>query len=80
MPKLLDRAVRLTLALLIAGGLGIGARSASAGAIPPDCSHQVPYQSCTTASQCDAPCQAYFGSGATGVCNRSCCMCALLPD
>ena len=77
MPKLLDRAVRLTLALVVAGGLGIGARTAYAGAIPPDCSHQAPYQICSTASQCDAPCQAYFGSDAIGFCNRNCCICAI---
>ncbi|HEY0154675.1 MAG TPA: hypothetical protein VGB92_21855 [Longimicrobium sp.] len=77
MPKLLDRAVRLTLALVVAGGLGIGARTASAGAIPPNCSHQAPYQSCTAASQCDAPCQDYFGPEAQGYCTRGCCICAI---
>lgn len=77
MPKLLDRAVRLTLALAVAGGLGIGARTASAGAIPPNCSHQAPYQSCTAASQCDAPCQDYFGPEAQGYCTRGCCICAI---
>jgi hypothetical protein len=77
MPKLLDRAVRLTLALVVAVGLGIGARSAAAGTGPPDCSHQAPYQICSVASQCDAPCQAYFGPEAEGYCTRSCCICAI---
>lgn len=77
MSKLLDRAVRLTLALIVAGGLGIGARSAYAGAIPPDCSHQAPFQICSIASQCDAPCKDYFGPEAEGYCTRGCCICAI---
>lgn len=77
MSKLLDRAIRLTLALVVAGGLGIGARTAYAGAIPPDCSHQAPYQSCSSASECDAPCKGYFGPEAEGYCTRGCCICAV---
>lgn len=77
MPRILDRAVRLTVALAVAGGLGIGARSAVAGTIPPDCSWNAPYQSCSTASQCDVPCQAYFGPDAQGFCTRGCCICAV---
>lgn len=77
MSRIIDRAVRLVLALAVAGGLGIGARSAYAGATPPDCSHQAPYQICSIASQCDAPCQAYFGPEAIGFCNRGCCICAI---
>jgi hypothetical protein len=77
MSKLMDRAVRVALALVVAGGLGIGARSAYAGTIPPDCSRNAPYQSCSTAAECDAPCQAYFGPEAEGYCTRGCCICAV---
>lgn len=82
MPKLLDRAARLTLALLVAGGLGIGARSAvaaSGSASPCTYDHgsgRIPV-SCTTHAQCDAPCQSYYGEWSAGACMKGCCICAI---
>lgn len=82
MPKLLDRALRLTLALVVAGGLGIGARSAvaassSASSCPTDPDSGYIGVSCSTHYQCDAPCRAYYGDYSGGGCLRGCCICAI---
>jgi len=82
MPKLLDRAVRLTLALLVAGGLGIGARSAVAASAP---ASSCPYDpdggylgmSCSTGADCEPACDAYYGEYSVGACARGCCICII---
>jgi len=75
MSRLMDRAMRMTLALVVAGGLGIGARSAAAGTALPECSNIIPYQSCPNNAACTAACDDYFGPGSTGICDRGCCTC-----
>ncbi|HEX8213574.1 MAG TPA: hypothetical protein VF584_25615 [Longimicrobium sp.] len=82
MPKLLDRAVRLTLALVVAGGLGIGARSAVAASAassscPTDPDSGYLGLSCSRGSQCDDACRAYYGEWSGAGCNQGCCICAI---
>ena len=77
MSKLLDRAVRLTLALAVAGGLGIGARSAVASTGQQQCSDNEPYISCSTTAECGDLCRHYYGETATGSCFRGCCLCVV---
>lgn len=82
MSKVLERAVRLMLALVVAGGLGFGASTAvaasqSASSCPnnPD-TGQIPI-SCTANTDCDEPCRNYFGPAAGGGCLSGCCVCAI---
>lgn len=81
MSRILDRAVRLALAMMVAGGLGFGVRAASAASGSAAC----PFNegagqiglSCTASSQCTGPCQAYFGPESAGGCIKGCCVCAI---
>lgn len=77
MPKVLNRAVRLTLALVVAGGLGFGASTAVAAISvdPLPCYEYPPDKSCTTQLECDFACKQYFGSETTGECVMNCCRC-----
>ncbi len=81
MSKLLDRAARLTLALMVAGGLGFGAQAAYAGTQSSSCPTDLPNGripvSCTTDRSCDTPCNSYFGPGSEGGCLQGCCVCAV---
>ncbi|MBD0318755.1 MAG: hypothetical protein ICV87_00370 [Gemmatimonadetes bacterium] len=82
MSKLLDRAARLTLALLVAGGLGIGAQAAFAGTQSASACANDPNNgripvSCTNNAVCDSPCKYYFGPESGGGCLGGCCVCAL---
>jgi hypothetical protein len=75
MPRLLDRAVRIGFALVVAGGLGFGTRSAVASTRQRQCSDNEPYISCSTTAECGELCKQYYGPTATGSCFRGCCLC-----
>lgn len=82
MSKLLDRAVRLSLALMVAGGLGFGAQAAYAGTqsanrCPTDLPNGRIPVSCITNQDCDVPCFNYFGPDSQGGCLQGCCVCAV---
>jgi hypothetical protein len=79
MSRLLTRALRLTLALAVAGGLGFGASTAFAGISvdPIPCFEYPPEKSCTSHLECDFACKQYFGSETTGECVMNCCRCVV---
>ena len=76
MSRVLDRAVRLALAMVVAGGLGFGVRSATAASGTATACGE-PFVTCGTNAFCNDICKQYYGPESGGGCVKGCCICAL---